>query len=110
MKVATTDLASSIVTMQEPVPEHSSPDQPAKIEPVEAVAVNTTSVFSGKSKEQIKPQSIPAGSLATVPLPLPSKLTVSKKLSANAGDVIMNKRVMVTITTMVVRKILIRQP
>src|SRR5262249_45935999 len=44
VKVAVTATAvSSILTMQEPVPEQPSPDQPAKVEPEAAVAFSVTS-------------------------------------------------------------------
>ena len=39
--VAVTDLAASIVTLQEPVPLHA-PAQPPKVEPTEAAALSVT--------------------------------------------------------------------
>jgi hypothetical protein len=44
VKVAVTDLAADMVTTQVPVPEHPSPLQPVKVEPVDAVGVNVTIV------------------------------------------------------------------
>ena len=40
-KLAVTDLAALIVTLQTPVPEHA-PDQPTNFEPTDGVAVNVT--------------------------------------------------------------------
>jgi hypothetical protein len=42
-KLALTDLAALIVTLQTPVPEHA-PDQPTNLEPADGVAVNMTLV------------------------------------------------------------------
>jgi hypothetical protein len=43
LNVAVTDLAASIVTLQEPLPVHA-PLQPVKVAPEEAVAVRVTEV------------------------------------------------------------------
>ncbi len=77
VKVAVTDLAASIVTTQVPVPEQPAPLQPVKLEPVAGVAVNVTRLLNVKLKEQVTPQSIPAGELVTVPEPFPVFVTVS---------------------------------
>lgn len=45
MKFAVTDLSSSIVTVQVPVPEHPPMLQPVKVESVDAVAVKVTLVL-----------------------------------------------------------------
>ena len=45
MKLAVTDLAALMVTVQVPVPEQPLPLQPVKVEPVRAVAVNVTDVL-----------------------------------------------------------------
>ena len=42
IKVAVTDIAVVIVTVQVPVPEHPPPDQPEKIDPLVAAAANVT--------------------------------------------------------------------
>jgi hypothetical protein len=44
VKVAVTERAWSSVTMQVPVPEHPSPDQPAKVELTSGVPVSVTTV------------------------------------------------------------------
>ena len=62
--------------MHGPVPEQSPPN-PAKVLPASAEAVSVTTVPSSKTAEQVAPQSIPAGLLVTVPLPLPAFETVS---------------------------------
>src|SRR5512145_1944372 len=70
VNVATTFLVSSIVTTQLPVPLHA-PLQPVKDDPTFGVACKVTWVFSSKAAEQARPQAIPAGSLVTVPVPVP---------------------------------------
>jgi len=70
LKVAATFLAAFIVRTQVPVPEQS-PDQPAKVEPAAADAVNVTTVPELNAAEQVVPQSMPAGTLVTVPEPVP---------------------------------------
>ena len=72
-----TDLAASIVTSHAPVPEQPEPLQPSKVEVPSATASSVTVAFWAKSAEQVEPQSIPDGSLVTVPLPLPPFVTVS---------------------------------
>ena len=44
VKVAVTDVAAVIVTVQVPVPEHPPPDQPEKVDPLVAEAVKVTDV------------------------------------------------------------------
>jgi len=77
-KLAVTDLAASIVTMQAPVPEQPLPLQPVKVEPVAAEALSVTTVLVAYASEQPEPQSMPTGSLVTVPLPVPALETVNK--------------------------------
>jgi hypothetical protein len=43
-KVAVTDVAAVIDTVQVPVPEHPPPDQPVKVYPLFVEAVNVTDV------------------------------------------------------------------
>jgi hypothetical protein len=82
VKVASTDLAASMVTLQAPVPVQA-PLQPANVEPESAVAVRFTSVPLSKLAEHVVPQEIPAGELATVPVPVPLFVTVRVK---DVGD------------------------
>jgi hypothetical protein len=65
-----------MVTGHVPVPGQA-PLQPAKVEPGAAVGVSVTTVPCGYAREQVAPQSIPAGELETLPLPVPALLTVS---------------------------------
>ena len=74
--VAVTEWAAFIVRVHAPVPVQS-PDHPVKLSPDAGVAVRVTSVPPAKLAEQVEPQSIPAGLLVTVPLPLPAFETVS---------------------------------
>lgn len=76
MKVAVTDSAPFIVTVQPAVPAHA-PDQPAKVDPGFGCAVNVTWVPWLNSCEQPEPQSMPAGALVTVPDPEPAGVTPS---------------------------------
>jgi len=63
--------SAPIVSVQGPVPEQA-PDQPAKDDPAEGVAVSVTAVPCVKACAQVKPQLIPAGLELIVPLPLPA--------------------------------------
>lgn len=75
-KVAVTFFAASMVTEQLAVPLHA-PLQPSSVEPLAGVAVRLTTVPLGKEAEHVAPQSILAGLLVTVPLPVPARVTVS---------------------------------
>lgn len=74
LKVAVTDLAADIVTVQVAVPVQA-PDQPAKVDPLLALAVRVTAVAGEKVAEQVAPQFTPAGALVTVPVPAPAFAT-----------------------------------
>jgi len=63
-------------TVQDPVPEHA-PDQPAKVELDDGVAVRVTDVPLSKLALQVAPQLIPDGLLVTVPEPVPLTCTLS---------------------------------
>jgi len=76
VKVAVTDLAAAIETVQAPVPEHA-PVQPVKIESEVGVAASETEVPALKFSTQVLPQDMPAGVDVTVPLPFPVFPTVS---------------------------------
>ena len=75
-KFAVTALTAVIVTMQVPVRVQPPPLQPVTMERECARAVRVTTVSGAKSKAQVKPQSMPAGSLVIVPLPLPDLVIV----------------------------------
>jgi hypothetical protein len=77
LNAARTDCRALIVTAQGLVSEQPPPDQPVKVEPGAAFAVNVTSLRYAKECEQVEPQLIPAGSLLTEPPPLPAFATVS---------------------------------
>jgi hypothetical protein len=53
------------------------PDQPLKVDPAVAAAVNVTMLFWLKLAAQVTPQLIPAGVLVTVPAPAPALVTVN---------------------------------
>ena len=53
------------------VPEQPPPLQPPKVEGAVGLAVRVTGVFSVKAEVQVGPQSMPAGELITVPVPVP---------------------------------------
>jgi hypothetical protein len=77
MKVAVTEVAAVIVTVQVPVPVQPPPLQPVKVEPAAGAAVKVTIVPIVKEFEHVAPHEIPAGLLVTVPLPAPALDTVS---------------------------------
>src|SRR5205809_721607 len=80
LKVAVTVVAAETETTHDPVPEHPPPLQPPKVEPAAGVAVSVTAVPLVKLAAQVAPQVMPAGELVTVPLPVPTSLTVSAKV------------------------------
>src|SRR5712664_3307027 len=78
-KVAVTEVAALIVTVQVPVPVQLPPLQPLKVEPAAGAAVRVTAVPLANEAAQVAPQETPAGALVTMPLPAPPLLTVSVK-------------------------------
>jgi hypothetical protein len=87
-KVAVTERASSIVTVHVPVPVHA-PDHPAKVLLPVGVAVSVTDgaglALKGYDFVHVRPQEMPLGDDVTVPVPVPSFVTVS---TGSIGDVI----------------------
>jgi hypothetical protein len=77
-----TDFAAFIETVQAAVPEHPPPLQPENVDPVDGAAVSVTDVPSRNDALQVEPQSMPAGLLDTVPLPVPVFTTSSAWLTA----------------------------
>jgi hypothetical protein len=70
-KLAVTDFAASLVTVQVvPVPLHA-PDQPAKVDSASGVAVRVTEVPIAKFARHVLPQLIPTGNDVTSPPPAP---------------------------------------
>ena len=78
LKVAVTDSATFITTLQAPRPEQAPP-HPAKVDPPAARVVKATVIPPGKFAEQVVPQLIPSGALITVPEPFP--FSVSDKVN-----------------------------
>ncbi len=84
VKVAVTFFAVSIVTEQDPIPEHAPP-QPVKLDVASGVAVSVTAVPYWNNALQLGPlQLLTPGGLeetvpapATWPLPVPEILTVT---------------------------------
>jgi hypothetical protein len=64
-------------TTHVPVPVQPDPLQPPNTEPAAGVAVSVTMVPDRKAALHVRPQSIPAGSDVTVPLPAAAGVTVS---------------------------------
>ncbi len=89
VNAAVTDLAVSIVTVQDVLVPVQASDQPSKTDPASGVAVNVTEVLLAYEAEQVAPvvpaalvvpvapQLIPAGVEVTVPDPVPDLATVS---------------------------------
>jgi hypothetical protein len=78
-KLAVTDVAALIVTVQGPVPVQPPPLQPENVEPAAGVAVKVTAVPLANAAEQVAPQEMPAGAVETVPVPAPAFVTESVK-------------------------------
>jgi hypothetical protein len=68
------DLLAFIVT--EPSRQSAWPLQPVKVDPVAGIACKLTTVPVVKLAEHVLPQSIPAGELMILPLPLPTAVIV----------------------------------
>ena len=66
-----------MITLHVFVPVHPDPVHPLNTEPRVGVAVSVIGVPLSKTAMQSPPQLIPAGSLVTVPEPLPAKIIVS---------------------------------
>jgi len=79
VKVAVTDFAAVIETVQAPEPEHA-PAQPVKTESEVGVAVRVRLVPRRTALVQVLPQLIPAGFDMTVPEPVPLFITVKRTL------------------------------
>src|SRR6266516_6309156 len=75
VKLAVQVFSMSSVTL--PSAQSGSPLQLTNLAPGAGVAVSVTTVPRGKLRVQVSPHSIPAGSLVTVPEPVPSRVTVS---------------------------------
>ena len=54
-----------------------APDQPVKVEPLDALAVKVTLLAVVKLARHDEPQLMPVGELVTVPLPVPAFVTAS---------------------------------
>lgn len=76
VKVAVTDLAADMATVQVPEPLHA-PDQPENRLPEAGVAVSITLAPAANWAEQDEVQEIPAGELLTEPEPVPPKTSES---------------------------------
>ena len=76
VKVAVTLRASLIVSVQAPVPVQA-PLQPEKVEPMAVVGVSVTVVPSAYGWLQSLPHWMPLGEDATLPLPVPLRVTFS---------------------------------
>jgi hypothetical protein len=73
-KVAVTDSAAVIVTLQVDTPVHA-PDQPLKVLLAVGTSFSVTRAFCAKLAEHVAGQLIPAGLLVTVPVPDPAMVT-----------------------------------
>jgi hypothetical protein len=79
LKVAVTDLAALMVTLQVPVPLQAPP-QPANVEPEPATCVRVTTVPLLKFALHVLGQLIPVGLLVIVPDPVPASVTERAKV------------------------------
>src|SRR5436309_12793990 len=85
-KVAVTEVAAVMVTVQVPVPVQP-PLQPVKVEPGAGTAVNVTAVPLVKVAARVGLQEMPAGALVAVPLPLPPRLPGNDEVCSAKGAV-----------------------
>jgi len=76
LKAAETNVAEFIVTSQVRLSPEQPPDQPPKVEPPLPTAVRVTISPSGKGAAHETEQSMPGGSLVTVPEPVPATASV----------------------------------
>jgi hypothetical protein len=76
-KTACADWLPAVVTVQVGAVPVQLPRHSLKVEPVPAVAFSITAMPSLKSAEQVPGQAMPAGTLATEPVPLPRRIRVS---------------------------------
>ena len=83
VNVAVTLVVLFTVTLHRPVPEHA-PDQPVKVEPVDAIATRVTAVPFGTTAEHVEPQVIAPP--VTVPVPVPNLETVTVEDGTDPGQ------------------------
>lgn len=100
MNDAVTLVAWVRVTVQRSVPAHAPP-QPAKMAPVAGMAVNVTLVPLVKETRQVLPQLMPLGEEPTVPLALPTFLTVRVAVVWVLAVVVFAAKVAVTLRAVV---------
>jgi hypothetical protein len=86
-----------------PVPSQGPAPQPVKVDPAEAVAVNTITVPLAKPNEHVGPQLIPVGLLVTVPVPVPALFTVKVTLD----PVVLNVAVTASAALIVTEQVLV---
>jgi len=86
-------------TRQLPVPGQSATLQPAKSEPSFAVGDSITSAPSGSDSLQSGSHEIPAGLLVTLPLPSPSRVTVSTCSPGGMGAAVKRAVIAVSLRT-----------
>src|SRR5262245_18357067 len=85
-KLALTDVAAFIATVQVPVPEQPPPLQPVNVALAEGMAGTVARGAARKDAEQVAPQLMPPGELVTVPEPKPDRCALSRKDEGNGED------------------------
>jgi hypothetical protein len=85
LKVAFTTIDPLSPNVHGSVPLQPLPDQPVKMAPAAGAGDRVTRVPLGYVTEQVEPQLIPVGLLATIPAPPPDLVTVS----ANPPDAVL---------------------
>ena len=86
-----------MATEQGPLPEQSPP-QTAKVEPPDATGMSVTICAAGKVYVQVAPQSMPAGELVTVPVPVPDLATVNEYVDAGPNSAVTDCALLIVTT------------
>lgn len=101
LKVALTERAADMLTVQVLAAPVHAPVHPEKLEPAPGVAVRVTEVFAAYCSMQSEPQLMPAGVDVTVPLPLPPRVTLSAKLGGTENNAVTVRLTLIDTTQVV---------
>lgn len=89
-KVAVTERACVMETVQVVAVPLQAPDHPEKVEPVLGVAESVTEAPTTYGALQLAPQLIPDGLEVTTPVPVPDLATVKVNAGANVAEIVVS--------------------